>query len=399
MPPRSASRRLWLVVGSVLLALAMTEVGLRLTWNHLFTDSFTIPDEVRGWALRPSFGGWSTDENNLWVEDNSAGFRDRERSLTAAPNTIRVAVMGDSFIHAYFVRPEDSFTSRLEEGLSTCAPAGRRVEALSFGVLGYNTTQELLTHRDPASRYSPNIVVVAVYTQNDIYDNYAALSTEPAPRFVFQGDELVLDNAFRSQLPKPSSWPLRRRAFEYLTLHSRTIRLLNFGQGSLREFLNGGEPTAPTALPSTYLDDALYRPPVDKEIQAAWNVTEAVLLKFAEEVKANGAEFWIVTLSNTVQVDPDLAKRTALQERLGVASLFYPDRRIASFAQAHGIRVVSLAEPLADYAAARGTYLNGGHTSEVPLGSGHYNEVGNKVAADLASKAVCAGSDALRARE
>ncbi|MEO8677449.1 MAG: SGNH/GDSL hydrolase family protein [Vicinamibacterales bacterium] len=397
MRPRSTSRaRLWLVAGSLVLALAMTEVGLRLAARWLFIDNFIAPDPVLGWVIRPGFGGWVTDENNLWVQINSEGFRDRERSIAPPPHTLRVAVMGDSFIHGYFVPLEQTYSSFLEQGLAPCAArSDRQVEVLNFGVLGYGTTQELLTYRYRASRYSPNIVVLAVFTQNDIYDNHAALSTEPAPRYVFQGDELVLDNSFRTQLPAPSKWPLRRRLFEYLTTHSRTIWLLNSTNGRIHEYLDGREGERTIDVGPEVLDTAIYRPPVDSEMREAWKVTEALLLKFSEEVRANGAEFWIVTLSNTIQIDPDLAKRRAFQDRLGVDSLFYPDRRIAALAKAHGIPVVSLAEPLSEYTAAHGTYLNGGKTREVPFGEGHWNEVGNRIGADLTAKQMCTESGAL----
>jgi len=115
----------------------------------------------------------------------------------------------------------------------------------------------------------------------------------------------------------------------------------------------------------------------------------------AREVQEAGAEFWIVTLANAAQLEPDLAARAGHQKSLGVDSLYYPDRRIRALAERHGIPVITLAERLADLVATKGGVLNGGYNDRYPLGSGHWNEVGNRTAAEMTGEQLCAGSSAI----
>jgi hypothetical protein len=305
-----------------------------------------------------------------------------------------VAVIGDSFIHGYFLPLEQSFPAMLEQYLAACASTS--VEVLGFGVLQYNTTQELLTYRLHATRYSPSIVIVAVFTLNDIFDNHPRLSTDGTPHFVFDGSELVLDQRFRDHLPKPPRWPLRRWLFELLTTQWRTGELSKMAFDQWRE-RRGALPPDPE--PAVHLEDhSIYRPPTIAEHDEAWRLTEAILLKFASEVSANGSEFWIATLFNTEQVDPDLNQRRALERELGVETLFYPDRRLAAFARENGIKVISLAEPLAEYTGSTGRYVNGGDRPAAPLGTGHWNATGVRLSAEYSARQICSGSTALRSR-
>jgi hypothetical protein len=392
--------RLALVLVSLVLAVVALETAFR-TIGGVFQDDFLMPDEVRGWGLRPGFAGWTKEENTLWVEINSAGFRDRERSLAAPANTLRVAMMGDSYTQGMNLPLEKTLPSLLESHLSECA-GGRRVEVLNFGVDGYGTTQELLTYRHVAAKYTPDVVVLAVFTANDIYNNDARLSRYPSPQFVFRGDELILDNSFRDSLPPPPPRRWQSHLHEFATRHSRLLWLLDEFRSSF--------PFGFTAAPSATADvtdpgglvtaadfwgGAIYRQPDAPGLGEAWRATEGLLQKMAEEVAANGSEFWIVTLANAPQVDPNLGNRTELQDALGVPSLFYPDERIGQFAQRHGIRVMNLAPPLAGHAAAHAVYLNGGYNGAVPLGQGHWNETANELAATLVSKQLCSASPAL----
>lgn len=43
---------------------------------------------------------------------------------------------------------------------------------------GYSTGQELLTLQDQAALYQPDIVVLAVYTANDVFDNHPGFSSD-----------------------------------------------------------------------------------------------------------------------------------------------------------------------------------------------------------------------------
>src|SRR5205814_6625220 len=60
---------------------------------------------------------------------------------------------------------------------------GKKIEVLNFGVSGYGTAQELLTLREQVWKYSPDIVMLAITTNNDITDNLRALKkTDEIPR-------------------------------------------------------------------------------------------------------------------------------------------------------------------------------------------------------------------------
>jgi hypothetical protein len=387
-------QRVALALGSAMLALLITEAGLRAASPWLFPDVVIQPDAVLGWSLKPGLRMFSRDENPLWVEHNSAGFRDREHAEQAPPGTRRIAVIGDSFIHGYFAPLGAMFSSFLERELTTCAPHPQPFEALSFGVFGYNTTQELLTYRHHAARYKPDIVLLAFFTLNDVFDNERRLSSEFAPRYAYEGNDLVLDNSFRDALPGPSRHPWRRRLFEVLLAQSRVFRLLKeSADKAVRDWSRDAAPDPAPAVAAA--ETAIYVPPATPELQAAWRNTEGVLLKFRDEVRANGSEFWLMTLYNPIQVDPDVSKRRALESTLGVDSLFYPDRRLAAFAARHGIPVVSLAEPMAAETAATHRYLFGGDSAEVPTGQGHWNQAAAAAAARLAAAQMCRDSAAL----
>ena len=65
------------------------------------------------------------------------------------------------------------------------------------------------------------------------------------------------------------------------------------------------------------INDMIYRAPTTEVWQKAWRVTEGVLLLMRDEVARHGARFFVVTLTNGIQVDPDASKRHACQSAGG----------------------------------------------------------------------------------
>jgi len=298
---------------------------------------------------------------------------------------------------------EKTFTSFLQESLTSClGRIGRKAETVNFGVSGYGTAQELLTFRYHATKYKPAVVLLAFYTENDVYNNTRALNPSTArdrsPYFVFDNDQLVPDASFPvfEAVPPQSR---RRLLQDFAVSHSRVAQLLFQTWMNVRPYVVAENPSVEVEV-SRELEDLgneIYRPPTAPETNEAWRVTEALLLTFSQEVRVYGAEPWILTLSNTSQVNPDPAERRKYQEQAGLDSLFYPDFRVREFAVKHGIPVITLAPALADYSAAHKVYLNGGYNTRSPVGTGHWNEVGNRVAAEMVGDQLCSGSQAMSA--
>ncbi len=388
--------RVVLVMAATLLAAGICEVALR-NIGGVFDDTFMQPDFHRGWVLRPGFAGWVNSENILWVHINADEMRDHDHPIAAPPRTVRVAVLGDSFMQGMNVELEKTFHSFVEQRLEQClAATGWRVEVLNFGVSGYGTAQEWLTYTHHAVKYRPDVVILAVYTENDLTDNYRPLNRDEfvsrTPYFTLDGDTLVLDARFRAALAHEMARPWWRRARVWLQERVRVAQLVYDGWGAIRPWFIA-EPEA--TLEVEFDEEDLYRPPQRAELREAWRVTEALILALARDVERNGSEPWVVTLANSPQVEPDAAARRQFAEGLGAGSLFYPDRRIADLGRAHGLRVISLAEPMAEYAVRHQVNLFGGYLRAVPFGSGHWNEHGNRVGANLVAERLCAESGVL----
>lgn len=378
--------KLLLIVCSIVLTLGIAEVGLRIAHVgypglggklHIFTwNPYT------GISLRPGAEGMGHSENDVYVKVNSAGFHDREHTKTKPPNTYRIAVLGDSFTEAMQVPIDESFTSVMEHDLAGCQGlGGKNVEAINFGVSGYGTAQELLVLQHYVWDYSPDMVILAFFTGNDVQNNNRILQDDPfRPYFVHQDGKLVLDNSFQNApgWKQQFSWP--HLALSWAVAHSNVLQVMAAAANYItRKNADGIKPT------EMGLNDAIYHAPTDPVWQDAWNVTDELIGTMNDEVKAHNAKFLVTTLSSSIQVDPDGTAREQLEKRLGVPDLFYPDERVQHVSQQDGIPVLTLAPEFLAYAQQHQVQLHGFHGSN----QGHWNEAGHKLGGELMAQKVC----------
>ena len=401
--------RVAVVAASVVFAVLLFELFLRLVGYSY--PVFYQPDQALGYSLRPGAEGTYRREGTAYVRVNSDGLRDGEHAKAKPAGTLRIAVVGDSYAEAFQVEQGAAFWSVSERRLRDCPTlAGRDVEVLNFGVSGYGTAQELLTLRGKVWDYAPDVVLLAVTTDNDVFDNSRALKrVDEIPYFVPRGDRLALDDSFR----ETASFRLRNsapnRLGRWLREHLRFVQAVHEAQRALKSRLDawrerrrlardGGRGVAAAGRPAEESPrpdaaaaepggiNVVYREPPDEVWREAWLVTERLLATMNAEVRGRGARFFVVTLSNGIQVHPDPAAREAFARRLGAADLFYPERRFASVGAREGFDVYHLAPDLQAYAERNKVFLHG---FGAQLGNGHWNEDGHRAAGELVAQRLC----------
>ena len=157
---------LLLALASSLLTLVLFVVGYE-TWqtiryrawrarydNKGWLGTLTVPssDPVLMWEYRPH-------GNHRGIETNRYGFRDEDFESPRKPEGVwRVAFVGDSVTLGLGVAPDQTFERLCVKEAAVLAPA-LRLQALNFGIDGYNTEQvaELVRTRVPA--FEPDRVV------------------------------------------------------------------------------------------------------------------------------------------------------------------------------------------------------------------------------------------------
>lgn len=368
-----------LLVAGTIAGLLIAELILRFA--GVGDPSFGRVDPVTGWSGYPNASGWWRSEGTAFARYNSAGFKDLERTLEKPAGVYRVAILGDSYTEALQVPLEAGFCAIVGKEVERCAPApATRIEVLNFGVSGFGTAQELLLLRDRVLGYHPDLVLLAFLSGNDVVDNSRALSGDARkPYFVKRSGSLVLDDSFRT-----SSVYLKQRVQYALVRWSRICQLIKrwVRARESRAALQGREDHA---WNETRLE--VYREPVDTPWKDAWDITESLIVRMQDDARAANARFAVVTLSNSLQVYPDPAVRTRHLEELHIEDPFYPDKRIARLGEAHGFPVLNLAPLMLVEAQSRHVSLHGFPNAWPD--SGHWNEVGNRVAGTLIASWLC----------
>jgi hypothetical protein len=414
---RSRARKFFAKLLLLLIGFAIggvvAEIALRVG-GYAYPE-FYQRDAVRGVSLLPGAEGWYRKEGEAYVRINSDGLRDDEHAIAKPDGTFRIAVIGDSYCEAFPVSQDEAFWSVMGRKLAECgAFPGKRIEIINFGVSGYGTASELLTLREKALKYSPDLVLLAVTTNNDITDNSRALKrTDDYPYFVYQGAQLTLDDSFKNSRAFLFSRSRTGRFGVWLRTHSRLVQAIIQGSHGFKVLMASwrakrsqeaqpapGTGSRETAKPpqqpdlfarSTELgaDNLIYLEPNNPVWNDAWRVTEGLIVQMRDEVDRAGAKFLVVTLSNGPQVLPNAQQGEDFKRRLGINDLFYPDNRIKALGSREHFPVITLAPELQSFAEQNNVFLHGFGKN---IGNGHWNTTGNRVAGELIAKKICEGA-------
>ncbi|RJP33216.1 MAG: hypothetical protein C4527_04730 [Candidatus Omnitrophota bacterium] len=106
------------------------------------------------------------------VETNSFGMRMREVSVEKAPQTARVAVMGDSAAFGWLLPQEQSFAAVLQKILDEEKPA--HYEVLNFAAPGYTSFHGLKQYERMVHNFRPEVLVLAF----GLYDSFESRVAE-----------------------------------------------------------------------------------------------------------------------------------------------------------------------------------------------------------------------------
>jgi hypothetical protein len=353
-----------LLVSSAIL-LAFLEIVTRIFWHG--GPSLKMTDPVIGERYWPGYSGKVYVEEargKVHLQFNRDGFRGPDRPRRKEPGVHRVALMGDSFIAAIAMDPEDTLAVRLEEMLNERDPGGRW-EVMNFGISGASTGTELALWRGLVREYRPDIVICAFCIGNDLTDNSQELDSRP--RIYFQLDE----GGNLEQLP---FFGVRKTSSNWLNRHSR---FYVWQKIALRKARNRAQENLNIMDPATWI----YCSDPPETFQRAWALTDRLIQRFHEEVTAEGGKFNVVLITEDIQVYDDLfqSRQKQMGERCRLDPIA-PDRKIEGFCERYGIPFLSLRDSFKAAAPSRSSLA----TDEWLFcnGSGHFNEAGNRLAAE-----------------
>ena len=135
-------------------------------------DTLTIPspNELLMWEYRPH-AEFYDPQLQYKIQTNSYGFRDVEYELTSKEQyLIRVAFIGDSITLGLKVSEENTFVRRFEK-LARDAYPGWQIQAMNFGIDGYQVIQIYELLRTKVLRFRPDNVVYVMCLNDFDFDD------------------------------------------------------------------------------------------------------------------------------------------------------------------------------------------------------------------------------------
>jgi hypothetical protein len=395
--------RLLLIAFGLLMPLLLLELGVRVVGLGPPSEpnpAIWEPHPLFGWWHIPYSGGTFHSDFNEFeagVHINARGLRDREIGYDNPNEALRVLSLADSFGEALQVELEQTYHKQLEALLGDSL--GRPVEVLNAGVGGWGTDQEAVFYVAEGFRYQPDLVLLAFFIRNDAVNNYGPLEIarnggsqekqfftlaadgQLVPPPLEQGVELEAGSG-PSEPSAPIVDAVSASAFQpglgrsgrddeppLLGLADglwRTSALYRFFTPYLRDVpavlhrlgpsgILGGEAVIRARHPDTPIPFFVYQAPPDERFEAAWRLTEAIIVRLADEVESRGGQLVVVIIGAPEQVSPAAWQRT-LAANPAMQTLTWdldaPNDRLNQFLAAEQISHLDLL-PIFRQAAAR----------------------------------------------
>ncbi len=335
-----------LLLAGTLIGLGLAEIGVRLAAPQPLGPARKETPRL-GLRLNPDDSSRTvTEEFDVIVRTNSAGYHDVEHSRAKPEGTFRIVVLGDSFVEAVQVTTEENLCRLLEAELAPDRP----VEVINLGVAGSGTAAEYLRLKDEGLAYAPDLVVLVFTVTNDVYNNSPDLEVKKnKPFFTLTGEGQL------QRFTPPPEQPQEADdggLLVALARRSHLLRLVLRAQAARRHLDDGA------GVPIDYYVFAENGTPVWDD---AWSVTEALLGASAESARAGGAGFVLVVVPDRLQLQDDLWER-AVDGYPGMADLSWdraePNERLEAICARQQLDCLDLLPPFAQHLAAGGEPLH-----------------------------------------
>lgn len=330
---------------------------------------FAEPHPLLGWHNRPGLAGtYGGDEFVTFVTINADGQRGPSHPAARVPGKRRIAVLGDSQTWGDGVADDETFVARLDGG---------DTEVLSFATPGWGTDQQLLVLDAEAARWSPDVVVLALFIGNDLADNVSQGTFQyPKPWFTVDADGALELHG----VPVPYSRPLHAAIELYRSLMRHSALLNAAAELSRRDWtpsrderIDDGDVRSPWVNP-------LFVRELPAEDRQRFALTARLVLEFVRRTRALGAEPVVLILPELGQVDAygDPVRRAALRD--AGADFQQPQRFFTTLLEQQGVQVIDALPALGR--ATRASRAAGGPHTFYPEWR-HLTAFGHAVVADL----------------
>lgn len=177
---------------ALVLGLVLVESFLR-AWNH--SEKYNLAKYPKKLFtrespshLRPGFiGHFPKSEIHGRIEINSKGLRDLETSYDRKTKSLRVLVLGDSYVFGHGVEFEETYLRILERDLEKDVKGllKKSIEIVKAGLPGTAPDVYLDFYNKEGYRYAPDILWVNIYLGNDIYDVQANAKNDALDRIAW----------------------------------------------------------------------------------------------------------------------------------------------------------------------------------------------------------------------
>ena len=153
----------------MLVTVVLVECVLRVSMFFPWNSPRQIPDPDIGFRMRPNI------PNILYPNEmlNSAGFNDLEHSRIKPQGTVRLAIIGDSFVYGVVPRPAN-FTSVIQRLANA---SGKKIEVLNMGIPGAGPKNDQGLVGKDAIDMQADMVGVVLFLGNDLLQAHPDFET------------------------------------------------------------------------------------------------------------------------------------------------------------------------------------------------------------------------------
>jgi hypothetical protein len=389
-------------IGIIFVIAAPLYLFLKHSHHKLFPDYDSMmhyDPERMGGHLVPNLNTYFQGEKKgqkIKVITNKQGFRnEKEFDPDVPPNTIRVLLLGDSYVDGYRTDQKQTIgyitEKLLNQELKNQKKAFKSVEVM---ISGHNNPADAwYYYQEHGYKYHPHLVVLGVTLGNDItWNNYktgvvpikntdgsTSLSLIPNSR---------ADRSFLEGLPLPKDAYLIRstKSIRLLDLELKIINKMAKISYIFGDFIPPASGPLPNSIYHIYANDlcnslGLFYQPIMPEIENMLHDFEEVLSGFRQRVEANGGKFLVVLFPIRIQVSQRdwslFTKFNFLTQ--SKFDLYYPNRRIINYCMNKNITIIDLTS---EFIKSRNKHLYRAN------GDMHFNEAGQELAARVIAKRI-----------